>query len=132
MLLLDKLIDIGSEYAICEWQVRPEDAFVKAGVGVPAYIGIEYMAQCVAVHAGACERVHGYPPPMGMLLGTRHFKVSQPYLKIGQTYQARCDELIRGADGVAAFICNITCNGQTIVNTRLSVWQLTRGDKFDE
>jgi predicted hotdog family 3-hydroxylacyl-ACP dehydratase len=90
------------------------------------------MAQCVAVHAGACERVHGYPPPMGMLLGTRHFKVSETYLEIGRTYQTRCEELIRGSDGVAAFTCNISYDGQVIVNTRLSVWQLTKGNKFNE
>lgn len=131
MLLLDQLLEIGPQHAVCQWQVTPDDAFVSAGLGIPAYIGIEYMAQCVAVHAGACEKAHGFPPPLGMLLGARHFKTSEAYLKIGQIYQTRCEELIRGADGVAAFMCNITYKGHLIVNTRLSVWQLERGKKLN-
>lgn len=131
MLLLDKLVEIGPQHAVCEWLVRPDDAFVSDGLGVPAYIGIEYMAQCVAVHAGACERVHGFPPPMGMLLGARDFKISEAYLKVGQVYQTRCEEVIRGADGVAAFMCNITYEDHLIVNTRLSVWQLERGNELN-
>ena len=70
MLLLDRLVDVGPEYAICEWQVCDKIRFFEAGLGVPAYVGVEYMAQCVAVHAGARARVQGLAPPLGFLLGT--------------------------------------------------------------
>lgn len=132
MLLVDKLLEIGPKYAVCEWTIKPGDAFWVSGLGVPAYIGIEYMAQCVAVHAGACEKAQGFPPPVGMLLGTRHAKLKTAYFEEGRTYQGRCDELIRGAGGVAAFVCNITCEGQVIAEAHLSVWQLSRGEGFSE
>ena len=132
MLLIDKLVDIGIDHAVCEWTVRPEDAFFVQGLGVPAYIGIEYMAQCVAVHGGACEKAHGFPPPKGMLLGTRSCSLNSAYFEEGMKYQSRCDVQIRGSGGVAGFVCNITHEGKMIAEARLSVWQLARGEDFDE
>ena len=132
MLLVDKLVDIGPDYAVCEWKIQPGDAFWVPGLGVPAYIGIEYMAQCVAVHAGAWEKARGFPPPVGMLLGSRHFKSSVEYFEEGRIYRGRCEELISGSSGVAVFVCNITCEEQVIVDARLSVWQLKRGEEFSE
>lgn len=132
MLLVDKLIEAGPEFAVCEWTTLPGDAFWVPGLGVPAYIGIEYMAQCVAVHAGACEKALGFPPPVGMLLGTRNFKSDIAYFEEGKVYQSRCEELLSGSSGVAIFACNITCEGRIIVAARLSVWQLKRGEGFNE
>ena len=68
MLLLDRIVSLNPESAVCEWHVREDDEFLVPGVGVPSYMGIEYMAQCVAVHGGACERALGFPPPQGFLL----------------------------------------------------------------
>jgi len=44
MLLLDQLIKIGPEFALCEWRIREDNGFLVPNVGVPAYIGVEYMA----------------------------------------------------------------------------------------
>ena len=69
MLFLDRLTAIGPEFAECEWEVRKDFALVVPGRGVPSYAGIEYMAQCVAVHSGARAHVRGEEPPVGLLLG---------------------------------------------------------------
>ena len=52
MLLLDELVACEGDSTACEWRVEPDDSFVEPGEGVPAYVGVEFMAQCVAVHAG--------------------------------------------------------------------------------
>ena len=127
MLLLDRLVEIGPEFAICEWRVREEGEFLIPDRGVPAYVGVEYMAQCNAVHAGARERVYGNPPQLGLLLGTRHFKADVRYFEVGATYQVKCRELARNTEGVASFDCQIFFNGRTIVNGQLAVLQKPQG-----
>ena len=44
--------------------------------GVPAWAGVEYMAQTIAAHAGVEARARGEPPAIGFLLGTRAYSTS--------------------------------------------------------
>jgi predicted hotdog family 3-hydroxylacyl-ACP dehydratase len=128
MLLLDQLVSVGPECASCEWRIREENEFFVPDSGVPAYLGVEYMAQCIAVHAGARERVGGYPPPLGLLLGTRHYRSEVRYFDLGSIYRVDCMELVRNPDGMGAFDCCILSNGQKIVEARLAVLQRPRRD----
>jgi len=132
MLLLDRLVDVGPEYAICEWQVCDKIRFFVAGLGVPAYIGIEYMAQCVAVHAGARARVQGLAPPLGFLLGTRHYKAAVKYFETRVIYSTKCTELIRDDQGMGSFECRITQNDNVIAEGRLAVLEKKAGKRLDE
>jgi predicted hotdog family 3-hydroxylacyl-ACP dehydratase len=127
MLLLDRLVDCSADTTVCEWTVGENDAFVEKGQGVPAYVGVEFMAQCVAVHAGARARVDGKGPPLGYLLGTRHFRASVNYFAIGQTYQASCEELIRDGNGLGSYECKIEHGDACIANARLAVFEKKQG-----
>ena len=132
MLLLDELVDLGPEFAICAWKVRAGNKFMVPGRGVPAYLGIEYMAQCIAIHDGARERVDGFPPPIGLLLGTRQYKAEERYFDIGARYFVECNEQVRNPDGMGSFDCRIYMNSQTIVNARLAVLQKPRRTSGNE
>ena len=113
MLLLDRLIDIGPDFAVCEWKVCDKVALIVPGVGVPNYVGVEYMAQCIAVHAGACANARGLAPPLGFLLGTRHYRADTRYFEAGIAYQATCRELIKDDQGMASFECTILQHQRT-------------------
>jgi predicted hotdog family 3-hydroxylacyl-ACP dehydratase len=123
MLLLDRLIDIGPDFAVCEWKVCDKVALIVPGVGVPSYAGVEYMAQCVAVHAGACASARGLPTRLGFLLGTRHYRATIRYFELGITYQATCRELIRSDQGMASFECSILLDDRILAEGRLAVLQ---------
>jgi predicted hotdog family 3-hydroxylacyl-ACP dehydratase len=127
LLLLDTLVDCDNDATVCEWTVQENDAFVDPGAGVPAHVGVEYMAQCVAVHAGARARVAGFGPPLGFLLGTRQFTAAIPYFAVGQTYQATCRELIRDAGGMGSYECTIMQGDGVVASARLSVLEKERG-----
>ena len=131
MLLLDKLVDIEAEFAACEWQVQTQSAFLLPKLGVPTYIGIEFMAQCIAVHAGALERLDQFPPAIGLLLGTRSFSTSQAYFKLNQNYRVECNTQIRNDDGMGSFDCRILSNNTIISEARLSVLQMPRGTSIN-
>jgi predicted hotdog family 3-hydroxylacyl-ACP dehydratase len=128
MLLLDRLLEIEIDRAVCEWRVSADDGFFLAGKGVPSYVGIEHMAQCIAIHAGALERAEGFPPPLGLLLGTRLYRASERYFEEGETYRVECKKLIGNFDGMGSFDCSISTGNRVIVQARLSVLQKPRGE----
>lgn len=132
MLLLDTLIEARDDGAVCEWLVNPDDPFVESELGVPAYVGIEFMAQCVAANAGARARIVGLGPPLGFLLGARHFKSSVSHFAIGERYRATCDELMRDDSGMGSYDCQILHGEESIATARLAVLEKERGRKLEE
>ena len=132
MLLLDTLIESDDLGAVCEWQVYPDDPFVEKDLGIPAYVGVEFMAQCVAVQAGARARIVGLGPPLGLLLGTRHFKSFVSHFKVGEVYRATCQELIRDASGMGSYECSILHGDEKVAVARLAVLEKERGKKLGE
>lgn len=123
MLLLDRLTRIDAHSAACEWTVSSDCALMVTGQGVPAYAGIECMAQCIAAHAGARARIQGKTPPMGLLLGTRQFHSSVDWLLPEETYQVECLELLRDEQGMASFDCRMLHQGKEIAACRLAVYE---------
>lgn len=132
MLLPGRITRLQADSAVCEWCVREDNGFLVPGHGVPAYIGIEYMAQCIAVHGGACARANGLPPPQGLLLGTRHYRSTVPYFIQGETYQVKCQQLAVNVDGMASFDCCILKEHEVIAEGRISVLEKPRGESFNE
>jgi predicted hotdog family 3-hydroxylacyl-ACP dehydratase len=120
MRLLDRVVEVGHDHVVAEVEVPFDGLFVRDGQ-VPAWIGIEYMAQAVAAWAGARARERGGAPRPGLLLGTRRYEVqcdgfpSGSHLRI----EARC-ELI-GANGLGLFDCRIVMDGRDAAVARISV-----------
>jgi predicted hotdog family 3-hydroxylacyl-ACP dehydratase len=127
MLLLDRLVESRDDYTMCEWQVIAGNPFVLPSLGTPAHIGVEFMAQCIGVHAGARARVDGFGPPLGFLLGTRHYKSSASWFGEGTICQVTCKELIRDSTGMGSYDCSILLQDVPIAEARLSVLEKERG-----
>lgn len=132
MLFLDRLVDIDAESATCEWCIGDDFQMLQPGAGVPSYAGIEYMAQCVAVHAGARARSQGLAPPQGYLLGTRQYDCSVDWFEPGVTYQSSCRELVRDSQGMGSFACCILLDGASIAQANLAVLEIPQEKKPDE
>lgn len=130
MLLVDLLVAFSEEAAECEFRVSPDNAFNVKGKGVPAYVGVEYMAQCIAVHAGVRAHLEGKPPPIGFLLGSRKLELREGYLEQGRAYTAGCRQILRGGDGMGSFDCTITNEGRPIASARLAVLERHDDDAF--
>lgn len=132
MLFLDRLVDIGAEFATCEWSISDDFEFIVPGLGVPSYTGIEYMAQCIAVHSGARARVRGFIPPVGFLLGTRYYKCSIAYFELGVRYQTTCEELVRDSQGMGSFACRIISDGDVLAEANLAVLERPQETRLHE
>jgi predicted hotdog family 3-hydroxylacyl-ACP dehydratase len=58
MSLLTRIIDYGDDWLSAEIHITPESIFADER-GVPAWIGLEYMAQAIAAYGGRQERERG-------------------------------------------------------------------------
>jgi predicted hotdog family 3-hydroxylacyl-ACP dehydratase len=122
MSLLDGVERVDEEAIVARVAVPAAGLFASAA-GVPAWVGIEYMAQAVAAWSGARARSAGGSPRIGFLLGTRRYEARVPLFAAGAQLrvEARC-ELI-GDNGLGMFDCRITQDGRELATGRLSVYE---------
>lgn len=122
MRLLDRVVEVDELHARVEVDVPADGLFVADGE-VPVWVGIEYMAQAVAVWAGARARRAGQAPGMGYLLGSRRYEAHCAGFAAGSTLTVEaCCELM-GSQGMGAFDCRIEQDGRTLASARLSVFE---------
>lgn len=132
MLLLDRLLEMSPEHAVCSWRVPDSHPIFGASEEIPGYVAIECMAQCVAVHAGAMAALKNQGPPLGLLLGTRQFSATQTHLDRGSDFLVKCRELLRDTQGMASFECEIRKHDFVVAKSRLAVFEYLAGTESDE
>ena len=127
MVLLEQVAEVGSDSARCTCLVDSENPFFISDLGVPGWIGVEFMAQCIAVMAGARAVISGDPLPVGLLLGTMHYRCAVNAFDSRERYTASCRTLLRETDGLGSFDCAISTDSGNIASARLTVKELTEG-----
>jgi predicted hotdog family 3-hydroxylacyl-ACP dehydratase len=118
MTVIDRLIEYSPERSVAAVQVTEHSPFF-AGSGVPAWVGIEYMAQAIAAHAGAEARLRGERPAVGFLLGTRAYASDVGEFAVGSELTITVEPVVSEAR-LAAFKCSIATDrvvATAIVNT---------------
>lgn len=126
MLLLDRLVDCDELHGTAEVAISRRSSFYSPGQGVPAYVGVEYMAQAVAAFDGAQRRTAGAGPTIGFLLGTRQFQSTRSYFRDGERLTVRVKMIYR--DGpMGSFDCTIEVGGETCCTATLNVYRPEEG-----
>lgn len=78
-ILIDKVIDWGSDYIKCEvLNLRPNHFSCPDG-RVPSCVSIEYIAQSACVFDGLDRDRQSLPPRLAFLLGTRKIAINKAY-----------------------------------------------------
>ena len=124
MMLLSAVLEHSDEHTVCAVEVGADGPFVTADGAVPALMGIEYMAQCVAAHAGLRGRAKGEEPRVGFLIGARRLDFrSRTGFRVGQRLIV---EVTRawGEEEFAMFACRLRDAGSqaVIVEGHLNVF----------
>lgn len=97
---------------------------------MPAWIGIELMAQAVAAYAGLSGLAQGRPPRRGVLLGSRRYQSELPAWPAGAPLQIKASEIYRDESGMGSFECEIRLRGQCVASATLSVFEPNDFDQF--
>jgi len=122
MRLIDRLLDWDGQRVAVELTV-PVDGPFHEPAGVPAWVGIEYMAQTVAAWAGARAMRAGGRPRIGFLIGSRRYEARCASFRGGSTLrvEARCE--LMADNGLGMFDCRIFLEGVEVASARLSVFE---------
>lgn len=118
MTVIDRLVEYSPQRSIATVVVRESSPFFVSA-GVPAWLGIEYMAQTIAAHAGFEARLRGERPAIGFLLGTRAYESEVGEFALGSTLTITVEPVVVEAR-LAAFQCSIATDhvvAKAVVNT---------------
>ena len=121
MSLLDELLEVAEETLSARLTVR-DDGIFSRDRSVPAYVGIEYMAQAVAAFSGYHAREAGKPVELGFLLGTRRFTTNVATFPCRARLHIAVERLLQADNGMATFECRLTGEGIEQL-ARLNVYQ---------
>jgi predicted hotdog family 3-hydroxylacyl-ACP dehydratase len=108
MILLDRVLDYGDDFSSAELHIHPDNLFFDAELdGVPAWVGIEYMAQTMGIWSGSQHLSDNRPIEIGFLLGSRLYQSSHSVFANGARLKVDAKVLLKGEDGIGAFECTI-------------------------
>ncbi len=118
MALLDEACGMEGDFFKAKVRIRPGiPFFAERGEpdglpsGVPAWVGLEYMAQTVAAYSGALGLAKGGTIKPGMLLGTREYAASMPVFAEGRELEVLVRIDIFQERGVSSMECRIRSSG---------------------
>ena len=120
MVLLDQVVEYDHQSLVATTVVR-DDGLFGDGKTVPAWLGIEYMAQTIAAQGGMMCYLAGKPIQLGFLLGTRRYVCNIANFKVGELLTVRVERILED-QGLAVFNCHILGDGIDI-SAKLNVYQ---------
>jgi predicted hotdog family 3-hydroxylacyl-ACP dehydratase len=132
MCLLDAVLEHTPERTVGRVEPSRSARLADRDGGVPIWVGLEYMAQCVAVHGGLAARSRGEPLRPGLLLGSRRLRFGARALPPHElAVEVRHH---RGERGLVVFDCQVRdpSDGSRLVEGRLNFYVGERWADFRE
>lgn len=122
MCLLERITQWDQDTLEAELVVPESGLFVENGE-VPAWVGIEYMAQAIAAWAGCRARRAGREPNIGFLLGSRRYTSTRDVFPSGTRLRidARCELL--ADNGLGMFACSLQAGDEQWAVANVSVFE---------
>ena len=131
MVLLDRVLSADAENLCAEVTIDAGSVFYDApSAGVGSWVGIEYMAQAIAAHAGYRARLAGAPVKIGFLLGARRYEAQLPLFAAGSLLQVHVQQALQGENGLGAFECRIEMAGVVLAQATITVFQPEDAKQF--
>lgn len=123
MLLLDRILDFEENKAVAEAIPRSNRWYSNSAGNMPAWIGIELMAQTVAAHIALKKRQENLPVKMGALLGTRQYRPARSSFFADVPLSISVHMILRDPSGLGAYDCSIASDDDTIAVATLKVYE---------
>lgn len=128
LVLLERIVEADDESLTATLEVAA-DGLYNHGDTVPAWVGMEYMAQAVAAFAGLEPYRRGETIPLGFLLGSRRMNISGPDFPVGTRLTVTVRRILQDDGGMAVFECDLS--GDTLAaSARLNLYQPTDSNQF--
>lgn len=122
MLLVERLLAEDPDSVRVEATVRRGMPFV-GDEGLPAWAGIELMAQAIGTWAGITRLRAGSTVQLGFLVGTRRYDCQEPVFPLGSRLEIHAQQELVAENGLAVFVCTIWREGRPVAAAQLNVFQ---------
>ena len=120
MRLLSRVVGHSPEATRCELEVAASALFLDDAGALPAFVALEWMAQCIAAHGGLVALAAGRRPPNGVLVGARQLSLARASFARDETLTVSARFL--GASGpLVSFECQVEERGGAVASGVLSV-----------
>ena len=124
MSWLDRVIHCDADGVIAEATIRADHLLADDDApGLPAWVGIEYMAQGIAAWAGGRALSRGEPVKPGFLLGTRRYQARLDGFPLGSLLRIEARRELFGDNGLGLFACRLFCDGEECASANVSVFE---------
>lgn len=108
MILIDQVLAFDEEQIQTCLTVRADGLFNEADGSLPAWVGVELMAQSVAAFAGCQARSKGEAVKLGFLLGSRKFECNVAHFPAGSELNIHAVRSLQDDSGMGVFECTLT------------------------
>lgn len=128
MILLDAVREYDAERIVCT-RVVPADSLFHVDGSLPAWLGVELMAQAIAAWAGCHACAARQPLRLGFLLGSRRYSCNVDAFAAGSELLIEAVRNFHDEHGMAVFDCRIEAAG-VLAEARLTVFSPPDADAF--
>jgi predicted hotdog family 3-hydroxylacyl-ACP dehydratase len=122
MLLVQDVAACDADSIVVRASVPPAAWYLDAEGAMPAWIGLELMAQAIAAHAGVQGRLRGASPRRGMLIGCRAYRAAVPSFGAGTLLEIAARASSTDESGFSAFDCRLRSGGRELASATVKVF----------
>ena len=119
MLLIDDLVEVTAQRAVCRTTIHPDCVFAIDGRVHPAAM-IEFVAQACAIYAGAISAQGGGPPRLGLIMACREAVFTVDAFVVGDELTIVATKTF-GGDQMASFTGTVSRGDAVCATIQLSV-----------
>lgn len=133
MRLVDELVQHDEATAEVVARLTPDNAFADGEGRVPAWVGVELMAQSVAAWAGARAAERGEQQARGgYLLGCRSYDCERDRFPRDAELRIHVREVLRQDNGFGSYTGEIHVDGERMARGKLSVLEANEQESGGE
>lgn len=132
MLLVDRVSACSDDTLTAHATVHADAWYANADGAMPAWIGIELMAQAIAAHVSLLAMRAGGRARPGVLLGSRSYEACLPAFARDAQLRIDAKEVLRSTEGHGAYECTIEHDGTRCAQAVIKVYQPTDFQSFIE
>ena len=130
MSLLDTVESYSDKTLVSSVTIK-EDSLFYEELGVPTWVGLEYMGQSIAAFGGVEARNEGRPVKIGFLVSSRRYESPQSHFKLGSKLIVFVEKVINNPYGLSVFNCSITWS-DFVIQANLNVFLPDKVEEFLE
>jgi predicted hotdog family 3-hydroxylacyl-ACP dehydratase len=130
MLLIERVVAADDASIEAEQIVPATGWYLDTEGRMPAWIGIEAMAQAIAAHVSLCALWRGEPPRCGVLLGAKDYRAAVSGYGVGERLRISARHCYGDESGFSAYDCAIAGRDGLLARAGLKVFQPADFDAF--